>query len=252
MKIISWNVNGIRAVYKKGFLDWLESTRADFVCLQETKAQPEQLSPDLIKTKNYQARFSSAIKKGYSGVAIYSKTEPERVNNALGLKRFDEEGRILEVKYPDFTLINFYIPHGSRDKENLKYKLEVYKNLFKYLKKIKDKNIVLVGDFNIAHNEIDLARPKDNKDNIMFTPEERRQIDKLIDMGFIDTFREFNKEAGNHTWWSYMRNDRDRNIGWRIDYIFVSESLRPKLKKAHIFSQVTGSDHCPIGIELDI
>jgi len=250
MKIISWNVNGIRAVYKRGFLKWLTKSRADIVCLQEIKAQAEQIPADLLKPKNYSACFNFAAKKGYSGVAVYTKQKPISVEYKLGLKRFDQEGRILKLKYPKFTLINLYLPHGGRQKENLNYKLECYKVLLKYLKRIKSKNIILIGDFNIAHQEIDLARPRDNKNNIMFTPAERKQIDKLINLGFTDTFRKFNQKTGNYTWWPYFNNCRQRNLGWRIDYAFISNKLTPKLKKSFILNKVTGSDHCPIGISV--
>jgi len=248
MKILSWNVNGIRAVYKRGFLKWLNQTKADIVCLQETKAQKEQIPDDLINPKGYYSYFNSASKKGYSGVAVYSKTKPEKAEYKLGMKRFDQEGRILKLKYPKFTLINIYLPHGGRGKENLDYKLESYKYLLNYLKRNKSKNIILIGDFNIAHQEIDLARPKDNKNNIMFSPIERKQIDKIIKLGFTDTFRKFNQKTGNYTWWPYYRNCRERNIGWRIDYVFTSRNL--KLKNAFILKNVSGSDHCPIGVEL--
>ncbi|MBL7155318.1 MAG: exodeoxyribonuclease III [Candidatus Portnoybacteria bacterium] len=250
MKIISWNVNGIRAVYKRNFLKWLNSTEADIVCLQELKAQTEQLPPDLLKPKNYFVYFNQAIKKGYSGVAVYTKQKPIRVEYKLGLKRFDQEGRILKLKYPDFTLINLYLPHGGREKENLDYKLKVYQRLLNYLKIIRDKNVILIGDFNIAHQEIDLARPKDNQHNIMFTLAEREQIDKLINLGFTDTFRKFNQKGGHYTWWPFGFNARRRNLGWRIDYAFTSKKLIPKLKSAFILNRTPGSDHCPIGISL--
>lgn len=250
MKILSWNVNGIRSVCKKGFLEWFKKSRADIVCLQEMKAQEEQIPKDLVNLKNYYFYFNPAIKKGYSGVAVYSKIKPRKVEYKLGLKRFDSEGRILKVEYSDFILINLYLPHGGRKKENLKYKLEVYSRLLSYLKRNKNKKIVLIGDFNIAHQEIDLARPKENKNNIMFTLEERKQIDSLINLSFIDSFRKFDKKGGNYTWWPYFANARQRNLGWRIDYAFVSKKMNSKLKKAFIFKKVKGSDHCPIGIEL--
>ena len=157
---------------------------------------------------------------------------------------------MLKLKYPDFTLVNFYIPHGGRQKENLSYKLEVYELLLNFLSKIKNQNVIVIGDFNIAHQEIDLARPKDNQKNIMFTPEERRKLDEIIELGFIDSFRIFNKKGGNYTWWPYFVDARERNLGWRIDYIFVSKPLWNKLKGAFILKDVYGSDHCPVGIEL--
>lgn len=250
MKIISWNVNGIRAVYQRNFLNWLTETKAEIVCLQETKAQVEQLPADLIKPAGYHSYFNSAVKKGYGGVAVYCKEKPEKIEDKLGIERFDQEGRILKLKYPDFTLFNFYLPHGGRGKENLNYKLEVYNYLLNFLRKIKDQNLILIGDFNIAHQEIDLARPKDNKNNIMFTAEEREQIDKIIDLGFTDTFRKFHQQGGHYTWWPYYARARERNLGWRIDYAFISKKMTPRLKDAFIFNQVFGSDHCPIGIEI--
>jgi len=250
MKIVSWNVNGIRAIYKKGFLDWLITTNADIVCLQEIRAQKEEIPADLLEPKNYYSYFNPAVKKGYAGVAVYTKEKPLKVVNKLGLKRFDQEGRILILEYPHFTLINLYTPHGGRQKENLNYKLEVHKYLLNYLKRIKNKNVILIGDFNIAHQEIDLARPKQNKNNIMFTQEERKQIDKIINLGFIDSFRVFNKKSGNYTWWPYFVNARERNLGWRIDYTFVSKKLSSKLKSALVLNKVMGSDHCPIGLEI--
>lgn len=250
MKILSWNVNGLRAVYKKGFLDWLQKEKADIICLQEIKAQTEQIPFDLVNAKNYFSFFSTAEKKGYSGVAVYTKQKPESIERKIGFKRFDKEGRVLKLEYPDFVLINLYLPHGGRQKQNLDYKLKVYNFLLKYLEDIRDKKIILIGDFNIAHKEIDLERPKQNKNNIMFTQKEREQIDKIINLGFADTFRKFNKKTGFYTWWPYFANARQRNLGWRIDYCFVSKSLEPEIKNAFILSNVIGSDHCPIGIEL--
>ncbi|KPJ56440.1 exodeoxyribonuclease III [Parcubacteria bacterium DG_74_2] len=250
MKIISWNVNGIRAACKKNFLDWFKKSKADIICLQEIRAQKEQLPDELLKPKKYYFYFNPAVKKGYSGVIVYSKQKPLKAENKLGFKRFDQEGRILKLKYPDFTLINIYLPYGGRQKENLDYKLQVYKELLNYLKTIKNKNIILVGDFNIAHQEIDLARPKQNQNNIMFTPKERKQIDEIIKLGFIDSFRKFNKKPDNYTWWLRSFNARQRNLGWRLDYIFVSKKMALKLKKAFILNKVMGSDHCPVGIEV--
>lgn len=250
MKILSWNVNGLRAVRRKGFLEWLEKSRPDIICLQETKIQENQIPFDLLYPLNHHSFFSCAQKKGYSGTAIYSQPKPLEIKKKLGLARFDQEGRFLQLTYPQFTLINLYLPHGGRNKENLVYKLQAYNRLFSYLKKIKDKNLILVGDFNTAHQEIDLARPKENQNNIMFTPQEREQLDKLVNSGFTDTFRRFHQGNGHYTWWSYANDARERNLGWRIDYAFVSQPLRPKLKNAFILPKVTGSDHCPIGIEI--
>jgi len=253
MKIISWNVNGIRAVYKKGFLKWLQDEKPDIICLQEIKAKQHQAPLDLQKLEGYFVYFNPAKRPGYSGTAIFTKQKPLVVEDKIGFKKFDEEGRVLKLKFPDFTLFNFYIPNGGRDKKNMEYKLKLYDYLFRYLKRVKslsNEKFILTGDFNIAHKEIDLARPKENKKNTGFTPEEREKIDKLIDIGFVDSFRQFNKQPENYTWWSHFANARQRNIGWRIDYCFVSENLKSKLKKAFILPKVTGSDHCPIGIEI--
>ena len=250
MQIISWNVNGIRSVHRKNFLKWMRKINPDILCLQEIKAQKEQIPEELVKPKGYHAYFNFAERKGYSGVAIYIKKKPLKIEYKLGLKRFDQEGRILKLKYPHFTLINLYFPHGAHDKRNLAYKLKVYNYFINYLKKIQDKNIILTGDFNIAHEEIDLARPKDNKNNIMFTLEERRQIDRIIELGFIDTFRKFNKKGGNYTWWPYRFNAKEKNLGWRLDYVFVSKTIISKVKKGFILNKVIFSDHCPVGIEI--
>ncbi len=250
MKIVSWNVNGLRAVCKKGFIDWFNKARADVVCLQEVKLQEGQIPEEVLKIRGYYMYFSYAKKKGYSGVAVFTKDKPLKVTDKSGLRRFDEEGRMLRLDYKDFILIDFYIPHGGRGKENLPYKLETYKHLLKYLDKIKDKKVVIIGDFNIAHDDIDLARPKQNRNNIMFTEEERKQIDKVIGLDFIDSFRKFHKGGGHYTWWPYFANARERDLGWRIDYAFVSKKLSPKLKKAFILKESGGSDHCPVGIEL--
>jgi len=251
MKIISANVNGIRAAYKKGLLDFINAEKPNILCLQEIKANRQDIPDEVQNIDGYQLITNCANKKGYSGVAVYTKNKPISVNDKLGMKRFDEEGRMLELEYPGFTLLNLYFPHGGRNKENLEYKLEVYEKFFEKLKEIKDKNVILIGDFNIAHTEIDLARPKQNQDNIMFTPIERKQINKLISLGFVDTFRIFNKENGNYTWWSYAFNARTRNMGWRIDYCFVSKGMKAKVQNAKIFSYAPClSDHCWVGIEV--
>jgi exodeoxyribonuclease-3 len=252
MKIISWNVNGLRAVYRKGFLDWLIRSRADIVCLQEIKAQKKQLPRKLVKLKHYFPYFNSGRRKGYSGVAVYTKKKPLKIERSLGLEQFDREGRLLRLKFPDFSLLNFYLPHGGRDKGKLGYKLAVYKQLFKYLKKNQQERLILAGDFNIAHQEIDLARPKENKNNIMFTPVERKQVDRLIELGFNDSFRLFHPRSKKYTWWPYAYNARKRNLGWRIDYIFASQKLIMRIKDAFILTKIKGSDHCPIGIKLTI
>ncbi len=250
MKIISWNVNGLRSVYRKNFLKWFGKEKADIVCLQEIKAHVKQLPSSLINVENYFSYFNSAKKKGYSGVAVYTKEKPLKVEKKIGISRFDREGRVLKLEFSDFVLFNLYLPQGGREKQNLDYKLETYDYLFNYLKKIKKKNIILTGDFNIAHEEIDLARPKDNKDNTMFTPKERKKIDRIIELGFVDSFRKLHKKGGVYSWWLYAFKARKRNLGWRLDYVFVSKKLGPKIQRSFILNKVKGSDHCPVGIEI--
>ncbi len=249
MRIVSWNVNGLRSVVRNGFIEWLKKESPDILCLQEIKIQKQQIPFDLVYLHDYYAFFSTSTKKGYSGVAVYSKVSPKRVNKKLGLPRFDDEGRLLEMEFADFILMNLYVPHGARDKRDLDYKLDVYKHLFKLIDKRKCKNLILAGDFNIAHEEIDLARPRQNKNNIMFTYDERKQIDKLLSLGFIDSFRKYNSDGGNYTWFSYRRNAKQKGLGWRIDYIFISENKKSDLKNALILSDIQmGSDHCPVEI----
>jgi exodeoxyribonuclease-3 len=251
MKIISWNVNGLRSVVKRGVLEWISKESPDILCFQEIKMQESDIPFDLVYLDDYNSDFNSSRKKGRGGVAIYSKQKPASTNRMLGLERFDEEGRFLELKFPDFTLINVYLPHGGRDKHDLDYKLVVYHQLLLYLKEKGNEDVILLGDFNIAHEESDLARPEGNRDNIMFSPAERFQIDRLIHLGFIDSFRMFNEKPGYYSWWSYMRNARERNLGWRIDYVFISDDLAPRLKDAFILKDISyGSDHSPIGIEI--
>jgi exodeoxyribonuclease-3 len=252
MKILSWNVNGLRSVNKKGFLNWLNKSNPDILCLQEIKSQKDDLNSNLINPQDYFSFFNSAFKKGYSGVLVYSRIKPKEIKDKLEFKQFDQEGRFLELKYPDFTLINLYLPHGGRGKEKLPYKLEVYRHLLKYLEKRKKEKLILTGDFNIAHQEIDLARPKQNKNNVMFTSEEREQIDDLLGLGFVDTFRLFDKDGGHYSWWPYFANARQRNLGWRLDYTFVNNILIKKVKNAFLLPGVQGSDHCPVGLEIII
>jgi len=249
MKIISWNVNGLRSAYKKEFLNKFKEFNANIVCLQEVRAEKEQLPEELINIKGYYSYFNSAIKKGYSGTAIYTKEKPLKIEKKTGFQRFDEEGRMIKLKYENFTLINFYMPNGGRKKQTMDYKLEFYDFLLSYLKTTKEK-LILTGDFNIAHKEIDLARPKENKNNTGFTPEERKRIDKLISLGFVDSFRFFNKDKKAYTFWSNFSRARERDIGWRIDYFFISKALFSECKESFILKDVMGSDHCPIGIEI--
>ncbi|MFW5769981.1 MAG: exodeoxyribonuclease III [Spirochaetota bacterium] len=252
MKILSWNVNGIRAVYKKGLMEWLQNEKADIFCFQEIKAAKEQVPPEIIEKNGYHSYFSEAEKKGYSGVAAFTRREPVQVEYGLGVPRFDSEGRTLLLYFDDFILYNIYFPNGKASKERLDYKMDFYDAFLTHAsEKMKDgHNIVICGDVNTAHTEIDLARPKANENTSGFLPEEREWIDRFISQGFIDTFRLFNSEAGNYSWWDYKTRARERNVGWRIDYFFVSNSLRDSVTDAFIQDHVMGSDHCPVGIEL--
>ena len=252
IRLLSWNVNGIRAIHRKGFLDWLAEDSPDILCLQETKALKEQLTEELISADGYQSYFSSAEKKGYSGTATYTKIKPVKIENGIGIKKFDSEGRLLVTEFENFTLFNVYFPNGKASSERLKYKMDFYSAFLKHLKKLlkQGKKIVVCGDVNTAHREIDLARAKENQKTSGFLPEERAWIDKLIKAGFIDTFRVFNDEPGNYSWWNMVTRARERNVGWRIDYFFISDNLSSNLKSAFILPGVMGSDHCPVGIEL--
>jgi len=250
MKIISWNINGFRAIYQKDFLTNLKTINPDIIGLQEIKAKENQLPANLLRMAGYQLILNPAKRAGYSGTAVYSKKEPKSTNKSLGLDRFDNEGRLIELEFENFNIMNLYLPNGGRQKQDMGYKLKVYDRLFSYIKD--KKSLVLIGDFNIAHQPIDLARPVENKNNTGFTPKEREKIDQLLDLGFVDTFRLFNKEGGNYSFWAYFARARERNIGWRIDYCFVSQDLNENGKEAFILPKVLGSDHCPVGIALEL
>jgi exodeoxyribonuclease-3 len=251
MRIISWNVCGLKSVYAKGFAKELRKYEADIICLQETRTTKIEI-PLEFALSGYKAYVNSSWRKGFHGTAVLTKLKPLKVTKKIGHSRFDSEGRILRLDFYKFILINVYMPHGGRAKEEMDYKLEAYDALLNYLAKLAHLNIILAGDFNVAHKPIDLARPKENVNNTMFTPAERHKIDELIKLGFVDTFRKFCKTGGHYTWWLRAYDARKRNIGWRIDYIFVSKSLEDKIKSAFILSEVEGSDHCPIGIELEL
>lgn len=252
MVILSWNVNGLRAVVKKGFLEWLAQSKPEILCLQEIKAQTDQLDDSILHPNGYHGFFHSAEKKGYSGVATYSKKQPANVQYGFGIAQFDSEGRVLMTDYGDFILYNIYFPNGKMRQERLDYKMEFYEEILKQFDSLKKqgKKLVICGDYNTAHKEIDLARPKENEKISGFLPIERAWMDKLVSHGYVDTFREFNKEPEQYTWWDMQTFARQRNVGWRIDYHFISENLLPHLKRAWIMPEVMGSDHCPIGIEL--
>ena len=247
-------MNGIRAAAKKGFAEWLVKDSPDILCVQETKADEVQVPEELKNIKGYNPYFaSSRSKKGYSGVAIFSKEKPVDIRNGFGVKKFDIEGRIQIADYSDFTLFNIYFPNGKSGTVRLKYKMQFYNAFLDYAVKLKNngKKIIICGDVNTAHKEIDLARPKENEDVSGFLPEERAWIDRFLAAGFIDTFRIFNKEPDNYSWWDLKSGARARNVGWRIDYFYISENLRKNLKDAFILAKVMGSDHCPIGIEIN-
>ena len=254
MKILSWNVNGIRAVEKKGFVDWFSQETPDVLCIQETKASPEQLSPALTSVEGYRTYFSSAEKKGYSGVATYSNVEPESVTHGFGLEKFDSEGRILRMDYGKFLLFNIYFPNGKSSDERLRYKMEFYDAFLAHLDQLKEegRHIIVCGDVNTAHKAIDLARPKPNEKISGFLPAEREWMDQWVSHGFADTFRMFNQEPDQYTWWDARGGARARNVGWRIDYFFVDEGFKNKVQAAFIMPDVMGSDHCPIGIEVSV
>ncbi len=251
-RILCWNINGIRAIWKKGFPEWFAKEQPDILCLQETKAQPEQLDDEIKNVSRYKSYFFSAQKKGYSGVAVYTKHEPLKVSFGLGDETFDVEGRSIEMEFEDFVLYTAYFPNGGRGPERVKYKLDFYGKLFERAEKMRKKNkhIIICGDYNTAHKEIDLARPKENSNTTGFLPEERAWIDKIIDMKYIDIFREFNSEPGQYTYWDQITRARDRNVGWRIDYYMISEELRKYVTAAPIHQSVMGSDHCPIELNL--
>jgi exodeoxyribonuclease-3 len=255
MKIISWNVNGIRAAETHGFSSWLEQANPDILCLNETKAEPAQLSPSLVnpqvRGKPYFSYWACAKKKGYSGVAIFSKTEPLDVR-FMGKEEFDNEGRTLVADYEQFTLIAAYFPNSQDAGKRLDYKLNFCAAMLKLCNALvkKGRHIVLCGDYNIAHTPIDLARPKENEGNAGYLPEERAWMDTFVQAGYVDTFRHFHPgEKDHYSWWSYRAGARERNIGWRIDYHCVDREFLPMVQSSIIRPEVTGSDHCPVEIE---
>ncbi|HIH00107.1 MAG TPA: exodeoxyribonuclease III [Thermoplasmata archaeon] len=254
MKILCWNVNGIRAIDKKGFFPWLMKESPDIMCLQEIKATPEQLPPHLRNVPGYYLSWNPAERKGYSGVATFSKQKPLTVTNGFGKEEFDNEGRILISTYPSFTLFNIYFPNGKKNKERLQFKLDFYDEFLSYADNLKTKkqNIIVCGDLNTAHKEIDLARPKENEHISGFMPVERAWIDTFIDHGYTDTFRHFHSEPNQYSWWDLKTAARLRNVGWRIDYFFVNKEFIPKITNAFINQDVMGSDHCPVGIEITL
>jgi len=254
LKLFCWNVNGIRAVRGKGFLEWLYREAPDIICLQETKAHLEQLDADLKEPAGYHTYWSYPEQKGYSGVATFTKETPASVGYDLGGSGLEMEGRVIVAEYPSFTILNTYFPNGKRDAARLKYKMDFYEAFLRFTDALRGKGrrLVICGDVNTAHKEIDLARPKENATVSGFLPQERAWLDKFVAHGYVDTFRHFHQEPNQYTWWDLKSGARARNVGWRIDYFFVSDDLLPAVTSAFIMPGVTGSDHCPIGITLKI
>lgn len=254
-KILSWNVNGIRAIHRKGAFDAYLGLEADVLCMQETKAQPEQLVDEILKPAGYHTYFSSAERKGYSGVALYSKEEPNEIEYGMGIEQFDIEGRTIVAHFDEFVVLNHYYPNGKRDKVRLQYKMDFYEACLDftdhYVKA--GKNVIICGDVNTAHKPIDLARPEANEKISGFLPEERAWIDTFLERGYVDTYRmHYPDKAEMYSWWSMQTKARERNVGWRIDYFFVNSGFKSNVKDAFIMTDFTGSDHCPIGIDIEL
>ncbi|HEY4299562.1 MAG TPA: exodeoxyribonuclease III [Candidatus Didemnitutus sp.] len=251
MKLVSWNVNGVRAALKKGLLDWMKDSKADVICLQETKAHPGDVQ-HVKWPGGYHAHWNSAEKKGYSGTVLFTREQPVKVTLGIGVDDHDQEGRVITAEYPDFFVINVYQPNSQRGLTRHEYRTTSWDPAFlRYLGRLaKKKPVVFCGDLNVAHMEIDLANPRTNRMNAGFTDAERANFTTLIGKGFIDTFRAFETAPAHYTWWSQMMNCRARNIGWRVDYVVASKALESRLKRAWIEPNVMGSDHCPVGVEL--
>tara|TARA_B100000029_G_scaffold13726_4_gene14440 strand:- start:5768 stop:6532 length:765 start_codon:yes stop_codon:yes gene_type:complete len=254
MKLISWNVNGIRAAVKKGFLDYLDHVQPDILCIQETKAHVDQLSSEILEDHGYHAFWHSGIRRGYSGVATFCKGEPLYVQEGLGIQKYDDEGRVLLTEHENFLLYNIYFPNGQKDETRLKYKLDFYDDLLPIINEQVESgnNVIVTGDWNTAHFPIDLARPKENINTSGFMPIEREKLDEYVDHGWVDTFRLFHDEAERYSWWTYRFGARERNVGWRIDYFFVNEGMADLCVDADIHSDIFGSDHCPVSLTLDL
>ena len=252
MKLISWNVNGVRAVVKKGFLDWLDQEQPDILCLQETKAHVDQLTAEILTDHGYHTFWHSGERRGYSGVATFCKEEPLYVQEGLGIERYDAEGRVLLTEHENFLLYNIYFPNGQKDDERLQYKLDFYDDLLPIINEQVESgnNVVVTGDWNTAHHPIDLARPKQNVNTSGFMSIEREKLDMYVENGWIDTFRLFHPEGDRYSWWTYRFGARERNVGWRIDYFFVNEGFVDNVEDADIHDEVMGSDHCPVSLEL--
>jgi exodeoxyribonuclease III len=254
IRLLSWNVNGIRAVHKKGFLDWLQKESPDILCLQETKASPDQLPRELLDAEGFRCYWHSAKKKGYSGVGVYSKMEPACMSTGFGVPEFDDEGRVIRLDFAEFSLFNVYFPNGKAGSERLKFKMDFYDAFLDHVEEVRKAQpaLVFTGDVNTAHREIDLARPKENEKVSGFLPMEREWIGKAVSRGYVDTFRRLHPDLVQYSWWDMKSRARERNVGWRIDYVFVTEALFPAVRDAFILTDVLGSDHCPVGIQLEL
>lgn len=253
-KLYSWNVNGIRAIQKKGFMDWVEETGPDILCLQETKAHPGQLDENLANPPGYYAYWASAERKGYSGVTLFTRNEPSDVQIGIGVAQFDREGRTIVADFDDFVLITSYFPNGSRDHSRVPFKMEYNELFLETCNRLRDsgRSLVFCGDVNTAHQEIDLARPKQNQNTTGFLPIERAWIDQVVEEGYVDTYRwQYPEQEGAYSWWAYWGGARERNVGWRLDYFFVTSDLLPRVVEAEIHPEVLGSDHCPVSLTLD-
>jgi len=253
MEIVSFNVNGLRAIIKKGFKEWFKNENPDILCLQEIKATKEKLKGVTIAPENYHSYWNPGKRAGYSGVITFSKEEPLDVQFGMGIEKFDTEGRLIRTKYQDFTLLNVYFPNGKMSEERLKFKLDYYDAFLEFSENLKKKGeeLIITGDFNTAHKEIDLANPKENEKYSGFLPIEREWLNKLVSKGYIDTFRLFHPEGKRYTWWTYRFKARERNIGWRIDYFFITGGLMDRVRDSIILKDVYGSDHAPILIEIE-
>ena len=253
-KIISWNVNGIRAAVKKGFLDYLNNEKPDILCIQESKAHKDQLSSEILQDHGYYNYWHSGIKKGYSGVATFTKKEPLYIQEGIGIEKYDREGRVLITEHEKFLVYNIYFPNGQKDQVRLKYKLDFYDDLLPIINEQVESgnNVIVAGDWNTAHRPIDLARPKENIKTSGFLPIEREKLDQYISNGWVDTFRLFHDAPGQYSWWTYRFGARERNVGWRIDYFFVNEGLVELCTDADIHQEIFGSDHCPVSLELNV
>lgn len=266
MKIITWNINGYRSITGQSkrkanldlpqniLFDFIQRENPDIICLQETKSEPSQISPDLIAPPGYFSYYNwSKAKKGYSGVVTFSKIEPKNVVKEIGIEKFDIEGRIMQTEFDDFVLLNIYFPNGTSGRTRVDYKLEFYDAIFDYTNRLRDKGkkIIMTGDYNTAHHEIDLARPKENQKTSGFLPEEREKLDWMVENGWLDTFRLFTTEGGHYTWWDLVTRARERNVGWRIDYFWTTVDLKDRIKRSNHIDAQYGSDHCPLVLETD-